>query len=750
MTQGESLRAATRGEIVDDAPPQEVLDRVLHRLAAGTLAMAYVAFVALMIAYDRHPRWELYLPCLLLALGSAAALRQRLPYALRGGFFTASLAAACSAAGLIPAEPRVLLGYGAISVAAGILLGMGAAAGATVAGSLSLLALALARPLSASFLWDLGLLWLTFGAIAASAGGVQTAIRRAQASERQAWRHAQEAEVRRGELARAKKALADMYDLLQRTNHELAVACREAEEAQHIKAQFAANISHELRTPLNLIMGFSDIVYHSPGSYGYRRWKAALSADLGEIYQASRHLLGMIDDILDLSRIEAQRLPLKLQETDLARLIHEAASTAAGLLRGKDVELRVSLPSQLPAVLADPVRIRQVILNLLNNAIRFTDGGMIEVSASAADGEVIVVVSDTGVGIATEDMATVFEEFGQAKQSITSGRGGAGLGLAVCKQFVQLHGGRIEAESEQGKGSTFRFRLPLPDSGRARSRLSYYAPEGWSPPVPRNPLAKTAVVLGPPGEPATALAKAISGYRILPLDDPGALAALVRSEHPSGVVLLRDPLLPSAWRPEDVWQAADRLDLPVVTCETPLGGVSERELGVAGYLLKPIQREQLAEAIRRVRPDAARFLVVDDDAGFVALIARMLGLEFPGAQVRGAYSGAEALELLQRSPFDVVILDLVMPGVSGREVIEALRSEESAATPAVIVTTASGYGEDLARRYPLHLELARHGGNDRSLVGDYIRALLDVAPPNYSRQEPAAARLASPAATPAS
>ena len=724
--------------------PWSALSEALRAMAIMAVACGYVIAVATMIVNDLRPRWDLYLAPIVLMVAGTATLTFRAPYRTRATLLSTAFYASCLLADLSTGSPQAQFLYPLACVLSAILLGPWVALLVAGLGTASLLAAGwLAsgwgslplRPAQGG-LWALALLWLAAAAMWASVGSIYFAIRRAEASEKRAWQHAHEADIRRGELGRAKKALNDMYNLLQRTNFELAVARREAEEAQHIKAQFAANISHELRTPLNLIMGFAEMIYHSPGAYGNVRWTPALSADIGEIYQSSRHLLGMIDDILDLSRVEAQRLPLDLQLTDLRELIRETTSTVGGLLRGKEVALVLKLPPSLPEVLVDRMRIRQVLINLLNNAIRFTDRGTITVSAEEVGGEIAVAVSDTGVGIPPEEMATIFEEFGQARDSITSGRGGAGLGLAICRQFVRLHGGHIEAESQPDQGSTFRFKLPLPDSGRARSRLSYYAPEGWTPPTPVNPLGKTAIVLGSDEEAVRALARAIEGYHAIPADSLHDLAPKVEAEHPAGIVLVSDPLSPNACEPAAIWEAAGRADLPIVRCELPLASLARRHLGVAGYLVKPVQRQQLLAAIKEASPQPQSILVVDDDPSFVAFVNRILEAELPEADLWNAYAGAEALAILAKRSFDAVILDLVMPEVDGLRVIEALRQDVRLAGTPIIVTTGSSYGDEVARLHPGRIELLRREGCDRAVIGNYVKALLDVAPPDYCRPTP--------------
>ncbi|NPV09186.1 MAG: response regulator [Anaerolineae bacterium] len=734
----DSVEAALAGE----GRPWDALQGTLTVATASAAGLGYLGLVSLIVAHQSDPQWRLYLAPAVLFTGGAVGLASRRPYRLRAALLILTLFAACLVANTTTDWPYAPLLYPTPVLLAGVLLGPAAAGVYAALATLALLRLPVPDRVHA--LAALGLLWLHTGIVWAAVGNLFRTVWRSQRSEERAWQQARATSLRRGELARAKKALSDMYGLLERTNYELAVARQEADEARQIKAQFAANISHELRTPLNLIVGFSEMMYRSPEVYGNVRWPPALSADIREIHRASRHLLGMIDDILDLSRIEAQRLPLRLEPTDITELVRDVAATAGGLLRGKEASLRVETPERLPEVLVDRTRIRQVMLNLVNNAVRFTDVGEIAIVAEARDGEVSVAVSDTGVGIPPGEIPGIFEEFGQASDSLSHGRGGAGLGLAICRQFVRLHGGHIEAESEVGRGSTFRFFLPLPDSGRALSRLSYYAPEGWSPRVPENPLGRTALLLGPrqaadaegaSAEAVPLLARRIEGYRVLPVESLDLLAARVEAEHPEGIIVLTDPLLGDRFEAEAIWRAAGRADLPIIRCELPLEAEAKRHLGVADYLVKPVERTRLLGAIQKVAPHPGQILVVDDDPGFVALIGRMIGAGFPGARLRRAYSGEEALAALQEG-LDLVILDLIMADVSGLDVIEAMRQDERLARVPVIVTTGSGYGEEVAQTRPARIELLLRAQAGRAQLSTYVKALLEAAPPDYSRPAP--------------
>lgn len=746
------IGAVAEGLSAESGPaerPRAALEEALRTTAKAGLVLGYLITFASVVANDARPNWGLYLSPLVLVAGAGAALGLRAPYRTRAVTLTAAVFGSCLLANLtVGASPAQFL-YPCACVLAAVLLGPWEALLGAVLATVALLAAGPLAPRWGTLPWELAPVWLSLAVMWVSVGSIYRTAERAAAGETRAWQHVHEARTRRGDLARTQKALNDMYNLLQRTNYELAVARREAEEAQHLKAQFAANISHELRTPLNLILGFSEMIYHSPQVYGNVRWTPALSADVREIYQATRHLLGMIDDILDLSRVEAQRLPLKLEPTDLRELIRDVTATAGALLREKPVILELKL-QPLPEVPVDRVRIRQVLLNLLNNAVRFTDSGRITVTAEERDGEVFVAVTDTGTGIAAEEVATVFEEFGQTKSSAAEGRGGAGLGLAICRQFVRLHGGQIGVESRVGRGSTFHFSIPLPESGRVRSRLSYYAPEGWSPPTPANPLGKTAIVVGPDQEAIRSLSRAIEGYRTIPVAGVEGLAERVEREHPSGVVLVCDSLSRDFVEPADIWDAVGRTDLPVIRCEVSGAVAACQELGVAGYLVKPIQRQQLLDALGRACPSPVKIMVVDDDPGFVAFVTRVLEADLQGIQIYGAYSGEEALGALAGETFDAIILDLAMPGIDGFRLIEAVHRSACPASTAILVCTGSSYEEEVSKSRLGRVEVCRCGRYGNSEIGRYISAVLDVAPPDYSAPAPPAGRPESAAGTRAS
>ncbi|WP_119068482.1 sensor histidine kinase [Aggregatilinea lenta] len=250
---------------------------------------------------------------------------------------------------------------------------------------------------------------------------------------------------------------------LQETNHALEQARQTAEDAKNFRGQFLANMSHELRTPLNAIIGFSQTMLDFPDMYDQVELPAQYREDMSQVLNSGKHLLTIINDILDLSKVDAGKLDLDIQPVELAPVVKAVLATAVGLVgdKGQSIKLSRQLPDPLPMVLADPLRIRQVLLNLYSNAAKFTEKGQITLRITREGQEVVFAVEDTGIGIADADRTTIFEEFRQGTAGRKRGRQGAGLGLAISQQLLRLMNGRIWFESRLGKGSTFYIALPV-------------------------------------------------------------------------------------------------------------------------------------------------------------------------------------------------------------------------------------------------------------------------------------------------
>lgn len=269
-----------------------------------------------------------------------------------------------------------------------------------------------------------------------------------------------------GELFESREALEQslarstaLGERLQETNVELDQARAAAEEAKHFRGQFLANMSHELRTPLNAIIGFSETMLRYPAMYEGVRLPNAYEDDLQQIYISGRQLLTLINDILDLAKVDAGKLEIRMERVELHTLLTNVVSTASGLVGNKPVRLETEIPEYLPYAWADEARVRQVLLNLYSNAAKFTEQGFIRLTAREYNDGVLISLTDTGIGISRENLEVIFEEFKQAETGARDPRAGAGLGLAISRQLMMLMGGRIWVESEVGKGSTFHFTL---------------------------------------------------------------------------------------------------------------------------------------------------------------------------------------------------------------------------------------------------------------------------------------------------
>src|SRR5579884_2907049 len=304
------------------------------------------------------------------------------------------------------------------------------------------------------------IVWL--GAMLAwiSARPVEAALRWAWYSYVQELKAVDAARSRQAELARLNRSLRDACEQLENANRELDRARRAAIKARLLRDRFAATVSHEMRTPLNLIIGFSEVMVETPEVYYGERLPASFHEDLRAIYRNACHLSQLVNDILDLAQIEADHLALEKTWTSLPEIIDEAVLVTRGLFQTKGLYLDVEVPRDLPLVLADRTRIRQIIINLLSNAARFTRVGGITIGARETEHDVLVWVRDTGSGIPNEYIQQIFDEFSQADTPLRREVGGSGLGLTISKRLAELHGGNLWAESELGRGSTFSFTLP--------------------------------------------------------------------------------------------------------------------------------------------------------------------------------------------------------------------------------------------------------------------------------------------------
>ena len=503
-------------------------------------------------------------------------------------------------------------------------------------------------------------------------------------------------------LADTIRSLNHAYYLLARTTEELARARVAAEEAHHLKAQFAANISHELRTPLNLIIGFSEMMLLASGRArgvpdGYR-------ADVEAIYRNASHLTSLIDDVLELGQIETGHLGLRKDWIRLAEVADEAIDVVRSLFTDKGLAVTSEVPVDLPPLFVDRTRIRQVFINLLNNAVRFTDVGGVWIRARIVENDVIVSVTDSGVGIDSRDISRVFDEFHQLEQSRLRRAGGTGLGLAISKRFVELHGGSIWVDSVPNGGSTFSFTLPLATSVSGLTLRTTW--QTWArPPCPEPDQLPVLIVASADPGPARLFQRHLDSCQIQPVSDLAAAREIRGARGLIRVLADRETLDEAVAETEGL---GDRL--PVLICRMPSERDLREELDVVDYIVKPFTRERLLAGISRVRRPIRTLLVVDDSTEMVDLVARYLLSAEPAYHVLKAGSGSAALEILQggEEQVDLVLLDLLMPEPDGLSVLETLRAEPRFRDLPVIVLSARGFVDRTVDSSALVITRRRH------------------------------------------
>lgn len=505
----------------------------------------------------------------------------------------------------------------------------------------------------------------------------------------------EEARHRQAALRQALDDLAQANLQLTRMN-QLAHGLRQlAEEARVAKEHFVANVSHELRTPLNMIIGFSELITRAPKAYG-AGVPTALLADLTVIRRNAEHLADLVDDVLDLSQIEADRMALVKDQVDFREVIDDAVEAVQPLFRSKELYLQLELPKDLPPVFCDRTRMREVVLNLLSNAGRFTVSGGVRVRAWSDDGSLWVAIADTGKGIAAADLSKLFRPFGQVDGSIHRRYGGTGLGLSISKRFIELHGGRISVESEEGKGTTFTFRIPCRLAASVTVDYSRWLAPDWeyrqrtrSSATRSLPVRARYVILEATEALAPLLRRYMDDIEIVSarsVDD--AVEALVTA--PSTALLVNEPT-------SGTWlQRVKCLDLPyrvpVLACSVAGAAQAANVEGICDYLVKPVSREALLNTLDRLSIPGGGVLVVDDESEALRLFRRMLGTAEPAYRVMRARSGQEALAIMRRDRPDAVLVDLVMPNMDGFQLLEAKRQDAILRDIPTIVVSAQDPG----------------------------------------------------------
>ncbi len=543
----------------------------------------------------------------------------------------------------------------------------------------------------------------------------------------------EEARSQRLELRQAEEDLMQANREQARLLNRLEALHLIAEEARQTKQSFIANVSHELRTPLNMIIAYAELITQSPHLYS-RRLPASLLADMNVILRNSQHLSRLVDDVLDLSQIEAGRMALSKEWSSVAEIVDTAIEAVSPLFQTKGLNLQTELSDDLPALFCDKTRIRQVLINLLSNAGRFTERGGVTVRGCLQDMHVILSVTDTGPGIEPEGQQRIFEPFQQLDSSIRRKHGGSGLGLNISKHFVEMHKGRIWLESERGVGTTFYVSLPVettqyplltpPASRRWITPFHEYYPRTRPRVAKIPPIGRRYVVLDR-GNTLPRLLSRYAGDVEVDLATTPTEALSLLADAPAHALVINLASMPEE---ENLLEPFGALpyDTPVFACWLTSDD-SIHQLGIAHYLVKPVGGAELLEAVHALPSPIHTVMIADDEPDLLRLFTRILAGAPERYRVISASDGIEALMLLRESHPDVLILDLLMPHMSGFDLLKEKQADPSIRDiPVIVVSSRDPNSQPIVSN---KLVVARSGGLSMRNLFDSIEALTGVLTP---------------------
>ncbi|MDP4025090.1 response regulator [Methylobacterium sp. NEAU 140] len=517
-------------------------------------------------------------------------------------------------------------------------------------------------------------------------------------------------------------------DITDRREAEAAVerAREAAEAANRAKSQFIANMSHELRTPLSAVIGYSEMLGEELEDIG----QAALLPDLRKIEAAARHLLSLINDVLDISKIEAGRVTAAGETFPVSDLIRDVCDATGALVAKKGNRFVLDAADDLGAMHQDQTKIRQCLVNLIGNAAKFTEGGTITLTVrrhrEAEADWVSLAVADTGIGLSREQIGRLFERFVQADESTTRQFGGTGLGLAITRAFCQAMGGDIGVESEPGRGATFTIRLPATLSAEDG------APDAQPVPVEAHERHETVLLVDDDPAARELLQRFLEreGFHVRSAADGRAGLTLARALKPRAILLDVEMPRMDGWAVlHAVRNDPDLAGTPVIMTSVVAEQGLGQALGATDYFVKPIDWERLKGLMERYRPEApdeARVLVIDDDADARERLRRSLGRE--GWTVDEAENGRVALDRFSQARPNLILLDLMMPEMDGFGFLRALRGRPDGDVPVVVLTAKEITAAEKASLGAQADRVIAKGSMSLAEIGRQLRALYARTP----------------------
>jgi len=525
---------------------------------------------------------------------------------------------------------------------------------------------------------------------------------------------------------------------LARLTERLGAMTQVAEEARRIKEDFVARVSHELRTPLNMIIGFSEMIMKSPQLYG-DSLPSALLVDVDAILRNSQHLSRLVDDILDLSQVEAGRMALTKEWIAVAEVVDEAVSVVKGLFNSKGLYLQQEIPDNIPPVFCDSTRIRQVVINLLSNAARFTEHGGVIVRAEVKESALVISVTDTGPGISPVEQKRIFEPFHQVDTGLRRHKGGTGLGLTISRQFVEMHGGRMWMESQVGVGTSFFFSLPL---SAAIPELEEKPSRWFSPYFEYEQRTHLANLPAPVARPRYVVVENEDNLQRL-------LTRYADNVEVVGVKRIEEAVTEACRSPAKAVILNQTVDLqdgelqeqllglpfgtPVICCWLPGREEAARQLGVIDYMVKPVVRQDVLSVLKKV-PGAQKVLLVDDEPEILRLFVRMLSSSERPLTLLQAMDGHRALQLMRARKPDLVLLDLVMPQMDGFQVLKEKSQDPTIRDiPVVAVSSLNPQGESNVSRV---FSVTRRNGLSASELLNCVQAITEILVPKDRTADP--------------